>query len=110
MTYLTQMLLQCKVLQKYYSAEQMSYRNLLKLKLWLYRFWSESIRNLITEVISLILHFSFSRFFFNRIFFFLQIFGNSVTDVAISNGILIVMYSMGLVRLYNFQAISEQVT
>lgn len=88
----------------------MSYRNLLKLKLWLYRFWSESIRNLITEVISLILHFSFSRFFFNRIFFFLQIFGNSVTDVAISNGILIVMYSMGLVRLYNFQAISEKVT
>ncbi|XP_068804703.1 DDB1- and CUL4-associated factor 17 isoform X2 [Struthio camelus] len=37
-----------------------------------------------------------------------QIFGNSVTDVAVSNGILIVMYSMGLVRLYNFQAISEQ--
>ncbi|OXB60633.1 hypothetical protein ASZ78_001166 [Callipepla squamata] len=37
-----------------------------------------------------------------------QIFGNNVTDVAISNGILIVMYSMGLVRLYNFQAISEQ--
>ncbi|XP_076198727.1 DDB1- and CUL4-associated factor 17 isoform X1 [Aptenodytes patagonicus] len=37
-----------------------------------------------------------------------QIFGNSVTDVAVSNGILIVMYSVGLVRLYNFQAISEQ--
>uniref|UniRef100_A0A8C9F934 DCA17 factor n=1 Tax=Pavo cristatus TaxID=9049 RepID=A0A8C9F934_PAVCR len=37
-----------------------------------------------------------------------KIFGNNVTDVAISNGILIVMYSMGLVRLYNFQAISEQ--
>ncbi|KAM9629108.1 DDB1- and CUL4-associated factor 17 isoform 3-T3 [Morphnus guianensis] len=37
-----------------------------------------------------------------------KIFGNSVTDVAISNGILIVMYSMGLVRLYNFQAILEQ--
>ncbi|KAM9287655.1 DDB1- and CUL4-associated factor 17 isoform 3-T3 [Morus bassanus] len=37
-----------------------------------------------------------------------KIFGNSVTDVAVSNGILIVMYSMGLVRLYNFQAISEQ--
>jgi len=32
-----------------------------------------------------------------------------VTDVAVSNGILIVMYSMGLVRLYNFQAILEQV-
>lgn len=32
-----------------------------------------------------------------------------MTDVAISNGILIVMYSMGLVRLYNFQAILEQV-
>ncbi|XP_072731314.1 DDB1- and CUL4-associated factor 17 isoform X2 [Ciconia boyciana] len=37
-----------------------------------------------------------------------KIFGNSVTDVAVSNGILIVMYSMGLVRLYNFQAISKQ--
>uniref|UniRef100_A0A8C3LL38 DDB1 and CUL4 associated factor 17 n=1 Tax=Chrysolophus pictus TaxID=9089 RepID=A0A8C3LL38_CHRPC len=37
-----------------------------------------------------------------------KVFGNNVTDVAISNGILIVMYSMGLVRLYNFQAISEQ--
>ncbi|XP_072197813.1 DDB1- and CUL4-associated factor 17 isoform X2 [Excalfactoria chinensis] len=37
-----------------------------------------------------------------------KIFGNNVTDVAISNGILIVMYSVGLVRLYNFQAISEK--
>ncbi|NXV25872.1 DCA17 factor, partial [Rissa tridactyla] len=37
-----------------------------------------------------------------------KIFGNSVTDVAVSNGILIVMYSTGLVRLYNFQAICEQ--
>ncbi|XP_013816100.1 DDB1- and CUL4-associated factor 17 [Apteryx mantelli] len=37
-----------------------------------------------------------------------KIFGNSVTDVAVSNGVLIVMYSMGLVRLYNFQAISEK--
>uniref|UniRef100_A0A8D0KWD9 DDB1 and CUL4 associated factor 17 n=1 Tax=Strix occidentalis caurina TaxID=311401 RepID=A0A8D0KWD9_STROC len=37
-----------------------------------------------------------------------KIFGNSVTDVAVSNGILIVMHSMGLVRLYNFQAILEQ--
>ncbi|XP_062435047.1 DDB1- and CUL4-associated factor 17 isoform X3 [Rhea pennata] len=37
-----------------------------------------------------------------------KIFGKSVTDVAVSNGVLIVMYSMGLVRLYNFQAISEK--
>ncbi|XP_030343396.1 DDB1- and CUL4-associated factor 17 [Strigops habroptila] len=37
-----------------------------------------------------------------------KIFGNSVSDVAVSNGILIVMHSMGLVRLYNFQAILEQ--
>ncbi|NXC42959.1 DCA17 factor, partial [Penelope pileata] len=37
-----------------------------------------------------------------------KIFGNNVTDVDISNGILIVMYSVGLVRLYNFQAISKQ--
>ncbi|XP_006265968.1 DDB1- and CUL4-associated factor 17 isoform X1 [Alligator mississippiensis] len=37
-----------------------------------------------------------------------KIFGNSVMDVAISNGILIVMYSVGLVKLYSFQAISEQ--
>ncbi|NXN24808.1 DCA17 factor, partial [Nycticryphes semicollaris] len=37
-----------------------------------------------------------------------KIFGSSVTDVAVSNGILIVMHSMGLVRLYNFQAICEQ--
>uniref|UniRef100_A0A8C7E808 DDB1 and CUL4 associated factor 17 n=1 Tax=Nothoprocta perdicaria TaxID=30464 RepID=A0A8C7E808_NOTPE len=37
-----------------------------------------------------------------------KIFGNSVTDVAVSNGVLIIMHSMGLVRLYNFQAISEK--
>ncbi|XP_019409944.1 PREDICTED: DDB1- and CUL4-associated factor 17 isoform X2 [Crocodylus porosus] len=37
-----------------------------------------------------------------------KIFGNSVMDVAVSNGILIVMNSMGLVKLYSFQAISEQ--
>ncbi|XP_040418037.1 DDB1- and CUL4-associated factor 17 isoform X1 [Cygnus olor] len=37
-----------------------------------------------------------------------KIFGNSVTDVDVSNGILIIMYSMGLVRLYSFQAITEQ--
>ena len=37
-----------------------------------------------------------------------QIFGN-VTDATLSHGILIVMYSSGLVRLYSFQAIIEQV-
>uniref|UniRef100_A0A8B9IDN4 DDB1 and CUL4 associated factor 17 n=1 Tax=Anser brachyrhynchus TaxID=132585 RepID=A0A8B9IDN4_9AVES len=37
-----------------------------------------------------------------------KIFGNTVTDVDVSNGILIIMYSMGLVRLYSFQAITEQ--
>ncbi|XP_023398623.1 DDB1- and CUL4-associated factor 17 isoform X2 [Loxodonta africana] len=37
----------------------------------------------------------------------LQIFGN-VTDATLSHGILIVMYSSGLVRLHNFQAITEQ--
>ncbi|XP_013839723.1 DDB1- and CUL4-associated factor 17 isoform X4 [Sus scrofa] len=36
-----------------------------------------------------------------------QIFGN-VTDATLSHGILIVMYSSGLVRLYSFQAITEQ--
>ncbi|XP_004577367.2 DDB1- and CUL4-associated factor 17 isoform X2 [Ochotona princeps] len=36
-----------------------------------------------------------------------QIFG-SVTDATLSHGILIVMYSSGLVRLYSFQAITEQ--
>ncbi|XP_030181686.1 DDB1- and CUL4-associated factor 17 isoform X3 [Lynx canadensis] len=36
-----------------------------------------------------------------------QIFGN-VTDATLSHGILIVMYSSGLVRLYSFQAIIEQ--
>lgn len=37
-----------------------------------------------------------------------QIFGN-VTDATLSHGILIVMYGSGLVRLYSFQAITEQV-
>nr|XP_030707915.1 DDB1- and CUL4-associated factor 17 isoform X2 [Globicephala melas] len=36
-----------------------------------------------------------------------KIFG-SVTDATLSHGILIVMYSSGLVRLYSFQAITEQ--
>uniref|UniRef100_A0A8D0S1L4 DDB1 and CUL4 associated factor 17 n=2 Tax=Sus scrofa TaxID=9823 RepID=A0A8D0S1L4_PIG len=36
-----------------------------------------------------------------------KIFGN-VTDATLSHGILIVMYSSGLVRLYSFQAITEQ--
>ncbi|XP_036176125.1 DDB1- and CUL4-associated factor 17 isoform X4 [Myotis myotis] len=36
-----------------------------------------------------------------------QIFGN-VTDATLSHGILIVMYGSGLVRLYSFQAITEQ--
>lgn len=37
-----------------------------------------------------------------------KIFG-SVTDATLSHGILIVMYSSGLVRLYSFQAITEQI-
>uniref|UniRef100_A0A8C5Y0W6 DDB1 and CUL4 associated factor 17 n=1 Tax=Microcebus murinus TaxID=30608 RepID=A0A8C5Y0W6_MICMU len=36
-----------------------------------------------------------------------KIFGN-VTDATLSHGILIVMYSSGLVRLYSFQTITEQ--
>ncbi|EAX11212.1 hypothetical protein FLJ13096, isoform CRA_a [Homo sapiens] len=36
-----------------------------------------------------------------------KIFGN-VTDATLSHGILIVMYSSGLVRLYSFQTIAEQ--
>ncbi|XP_023574912.1 DDB1- and CUL4-associated factor 17 isoform X5 [Octodon degus] len=36
-----------------------------------------------------------------------RIFGN-ITDATLSHGILIVMYSSGLVRLYSFQAITEQ--
>ncbi|XP_072817249.1 DDB1- and CUL4-associated factor 17 isoform X3 [Vicugna pacos] len=36
-----------------------------------------------------------------------KIFGN-VTDATLSHGILIVMYSSGLVRLYSFEAITEQ--
>uniref|UniRef100_A0A8D1YXF6 DDB1 and CUL4 associated factor 17 n=2 Tax=Sus scrofa TaxID=9823 RepID=A0A8D1YXF6_PIG len=36
-----------------------------------------------------------------------KIFGN-VTDATLSHGILIVMYSSGLIRLYSFQAITEQ--
>uniref|UniRef100_A0AC11E3G2 DDB1 and CUL4 associated factor 17 n=1 Tax=Ovis aries TaxID=9940 RepID=A0AC11E3G2_SHEEP len=36
-----------------------------------------------------------------------EIFGN-VTDATLSHGILIVMYSSGLVRLYSFQAITKQ--
>lgn len=37
-----------------------------------------------------------------------SIFGSNVTDAMISQGILIVMHSVGLVRLYSFERISEQ--
>ncbi|XP_038607284.1 DDB1- and CUL4-associated factor 17 isoform X1 [Tachyglossus aculeatus] len=37
-----------------------------------------------------------------------KVFGNSVTDATISHGMLIVMHSSGLVRLYSFQTITEQ--
>ncbi|XP_053121654.1 DDB1- and CUL4-associated factor 17 isoform X2 [Hemicordylus capensis] len=37
-----------------------------------------------------------------------KIFGNSITDAAVSHSMLIVMHSAGLVRLYSFQSISEQ--
>ncbi|XP_053327555.1 DDB1- and CUL4-associated factor 17 isoform X2 [Spea bombifrons] len=37
-----------------------------------------------------------------------DIFGSSVTDAIISHGMLIVMHSAGLVRLYNFEKITEQ--
>uniref|UniRef100_A0A6I8NJT0 DDB1 and CUL4 associated factor 17 n=1 Tax=Ornithorhynchus anatinus TaxID=9258 RepID=A0A6I8NJT0_ORNAN len=39
-----------------------------------------------------------------------KIFGNSVTDATVSHGMLIVMHSSGLVRLYSFQTITEQFT
>ncbi|XP_072468400.1 DDB1- and CUL4-associated factor 17 isoform X3 [Notamacropus eugenii] len=37
-----------------------------------------------------------------------KIFGNGVTDATISHGMLIVMHNSGLIRLYSFQAITEQ--
>uniref|UniRef100_A0A6J0UNT1 DDB1- and CUL4-associated factor 17 isoform X1 n=1 Tax=Pogona vitticeps TaxID=103695 RepID=A0A6J0UNT1_9SAUR len=37
-----------------------------------------------------------------------KVFGNTMTDVAMSHGMLIVTHSSGLVRLYSFQTISEQ--
>ncbi|KAM8933781.1 DDB1- and CUL4-associated factor 17 [Pelodytes ibericus] len=37
-----------------------------------------------------------------------NIFGSNVTDAMISHGMLIVMYSIGLVRLYSFERIAEQ--
>ncbi|XP_042312179.1 DDB1- and CUL4-associated factor 17 isoform X2 [Sceloporus undulatus] len=37
-----------------------------------------------------------------------KIFGKSMTDAAMSHGMLIVTHSTGLVRLYSFQTISEQ--
>ncbi|XP_060113293.1 DDB1- and CUL4-associated factor 17 [Heteronotia binoei] len=37
-----------------------------------------------------------------------KIFGNSITDAIMSHRMLIVMHSMGLVRLYSFQTISEK--
>ncbi|XP_067891449.1 DDB1- and CUL4-associated factor 17 isoform X2 [Heterodontus francisci] len=39
-----------------------------------------------------------------------NIFGNNVTDATISQGLLIVTYSMGLVKLYSFQWIIEKFT
>ncbi|XP_048454764.1 DDB1- and CUL4-associated factor 17 isoform X2 [Rhincodon typus] len=39
-----------------------------------------------------------------------NIFGNNVTDATVSHGLLIVMYSMGLVKLYSFQRIVEKFT
>ncbi|KAM4626735.1 DDB1- and CUL4-associated factor 17 [Discoglossus pictus] len=37
-----------------------------------------------------------------------NIFGSNVTDAMISHGMLIVMHSMGLVRIYSFERITEQ--
>ncbi|KAG8432429.1 hypothetical protein GDO86_016904 [Hymenochirus boettgeri] len=37
-----------------------------------------------------------------------HIFGSNVTDAMISHGMLIVMHSVGLVRLYSFERITEQ--
>ncbi|OCT63588.1 hypothetical protein XELAEV_18044685mg [Xenopus laevis] len=37
-----------------------------------------------------------------------NIFGSTVTDAMISHGMLIVMHSVGLVRLYSFERITEQ--
>ncbi|KAM9036681.1 DDB1- and CUL4-associated factor 17 isoform X4 [Sarcophilus harrisii] len=37
-----------------------------------------------------------------------KIFGSGVTDATISHGMLIVMHNSGLIRLYSFQAITEQ--
>uniref|UniRef100_A0ACB8G1L2 Uncharacterized protein n=1 Tax=Sphaerodactylus townsendi TaxID=933632 RepID=A0ACB8G1L2_9SAUR len=37
-----------------------------------------------------------------------KIFGNSITDATLSHSMLIVMHSVGLVRLYSFQSISEK--
>ncbi|XP_061464490.1 DDB1- and CUL4-associated factor 17 isoform X2 [Rhineura floridana] len=37
-----------------------------------------------------------------------KIFGNSMTDAAVSHSMLIVTHSAGLVKLYSFQAVSEQ--
>nr|XP_028605693.1 DDB1- and CUL4-associated factor 17 isoform X3 [Podarcis muralis] len=39
-----------------------------------------------------------------------KIFGNSMTDATLSHNMLVVTHSSGLVRLYSFQAISEQFT
>ncbi|XP_072435421.1 DDB1- and CUL4-associated factor 17 isoform X1 [Chiloscyllium punctatum] len=39
-----------------------------------------------------------------------NIFGNNVTDATVSHGLLIVMYSMGLVKLYSLQWIIEKFT
>ncbi|XP_067843573.1 DDB1- and CUL4-associated factor 17 isoform X2 [Heptranchias perlo] len=39
-----------------------------------------------------------------------NIFGNNVTDATVSQGLLIVTYSMGLVKLYSFQWILEKFT
>ncbi|XP_033024098.1 DDB1- and CUL4-associated factor 17 [Lacerta agilis] len=39
-----------------------------------------------------------------------KIFGNGMTDAVLSHNMLVVTHSTGLVRLYSFQAISEQFT
>ncbi len=38
-----------------------------------------------------------------------QIFGSDVTDVMLSQGLLITMHQSGYVKMYNFESIVEQV-
>lgn len=73
---------------------------LLEINKRVYRFIFTSLTNMLAGVME---HYSF----FSPLFF--QVFGNGVTDVVLSQGVIVVSYSNKSVRLYSFEHVVQRV-